>query len=781
MTTANQQITTSFTPPPAASVSIFADSANAKAKVSSYLAVPAGGAPLVSTVNLLRSVSGKGIYATLVGATTLPISLVYATLSGFSAYRQLPTIPDVGTVHGWNLAKNGGFINPVAGEWTLAAQASRVADASSPSGWSLKLIATAGAQDTPQSLTVEAGKVYSIAAQMRSDGTMTAQWLARWLDAGGTQIGADVTIASSTSAVQAEYTLANQTAPGNARTLKCVATSTGAGTALFSCLRVKQQSAAPLAWSSVDHQVVGNQGLAACEATTNAAADADMEAVGTASYTATNATLAKDTTNKFAGSQSLKVTTTAAGGYAAQGAALATGQAVTASIRVIGGDAGTGLALFSTPSNAQIGTTQLNPNTTNWNTLRVSGTIAGGDTGWQVRLIGGTGVGVIANFDNLGVENKVYDTLNSDPSGLAYTATTRAASSDTETLDTGFNIADFGRVVSVRFDHAYNRGGNDRVTWGYFIDGNNRIQASISPGGFVTVTKVRAGVVSSVSDGGVTAPAAGDELSIGFRHNATIGLELQVAKNGGAIATYTTASAEAKNVLTGTPTSTIGYYGGASGFELDGTIGIDRHLSAGATAAQVTTGVGSPYADPTDYEPAVYCFNGQAYQVPVFDDHLVKLGQAYDWRADTSSGGTNAATAQGAATTATVLANSDSWWLKDVQTPAQNVKVPVLNEFPYKVVRPAQIISPIAPASQAETVIYGPTPYGVRSTLKFKYSNPADQVSKEAALRTLLASNDDIWIQSPFGHLAKVKLPAGLDLALHEIFLEGSLSIVEVL
>ena len=138
------------------------------------------------------------------------------------------------------------------------------------------------------------------------------------------------------------------------------------------------------------------------------ATDGDMEAAGTASYTATNCTLAKDAT-AYAGTQSLLGTNTLANGYASQSGSLAAAQVVTVSVRAKGGDAGTQLQIYSTPSNTQLAT-MTNPDTTNWNPLRVSGTIPAADTGYQVRMVNGSGAATACRWDALEIENWTDET-----------------------------------------------------------------------------------------------------------------------------------------------------------------------------------------------------------------------------------------------------------------------------------------------------------------------------------------------------------------------------------
>lgn len=143
--------------------------------------------------------------------------------------------------------------------------------------------------------------------------------------------------------------------------------------------------------------------------TTALVSDGDMEAAGTASYTATSCTLAKDSVTFFAGFQSLQGTNTAANGYASQSGALAAGQIVSIRVRARGGDASTKLQVYATPSSTLLGEMS-NPNTTNWNELFATGKIPVGDTGYQVRMVNGSGAATVARWDELTIENWTDET-----------------------------------------------------------------------------------------------------------------------------------------------------------------------------------------------------------------------------------------------------------------------------------------------------------------------------------------------------------------------------------
>ena len=763
MTVAQQAITTSFTPPPAASIALTADSANAKMKIAAFLAAPASGAPVPSTVNILRR-KGTDAFAALIANLTEPLPVTMATLTGFNAFRQLPDIPDVGTVHGWNLFIDGGATTDT-GWTTVGGTWSNVADALSPSGRAWQVVATAGGQYRYKDYAVEAGRPYSVASQIRSDGTGTALIQMDWLDAAANVVGS-VQSAAQTGTNYAEQTIVNAVAPGTARKGRVyIYITNGAGIAWFTAIRVKQQATAPLAWTAADQQVLGNQGIEIYEAGTNTGgADPDMEAVGTAAYTATASTLTKDTTTKFAGTQSLKVASTGVGGKASISGSLAAAQAITASVRYKGGDATGGLVLVSTPGGTTIGSSL--GAATDWTARSVSGVIAGGDTGWRVDMIAGANT-VVANFDNLWVANQAYDTGNADPSGLAYNTGARTASSVTETLPTGFDWTQgFAIVGTYRPDHAYNRGTPDRYVFELFQDANNRMHLILTSAGTLYFEKVRQGISAPFHDAAATAPAAGDTVAWGCLFIPGTGMYLVLSKNGGAVATYSLTSAEAQlaTFAAGTPTLYIGRYGGGAGNECDGSEGITRIWTTvdSTTLAKVQAAVtgNAPYGAPTDSEAAVWAFNGQAYQVPVVDDHLLKLGTAYDYRGDVNSAGVNAATATGLVSTGTVVALGDSFWLKVPATPTLNLKLPVKYEvgLGYTVPRRSAALEPLSGA--AKIVIQGPNAYGAEITLKLIYAGASGQDVTEAALTALLNLAADVWLQDIYGGLRKVKFPA---------------------
>jgi hypothetical protein len=770
-----QTLSPSFTPPPAAAAWPVTDKAKAKAKVIGYPLAPATGAPVIASFQLNRALSGAAL-AKLLTLPTNPLNAVVPTTqTGHVAYRQCP---NVGLAR--NLVPNGGFQSGSHG-WTLPANASVVVDATSPTGYALRTIATAADQRTIEDIPVEAGKAYSLATQIRGDGTAGGILYITWIDGGGNFL-ANVNTATFTGLAYAEAAIVNTVAPGNARTMRVILYMSAAGIIHFTAVRVMQQAGAPAAWIAAHQQYV-SRGLSIYDAHTNILADPDMEAVGTASWAATAATLTKDTVTFFAGAKSLKVVTTAATGYAAQSGALAAGQAITASVRHKQGT-GTngGIGLFSTPSFTNIGAGTDLATDADWTVRRVSGVIKAGDTGWQMQLQGGAGIGDTSYFDNAAVENWAFDTMNADPSGQAFAVAARTASSNVLPLPTGLDIADFSRVIAVRFDHPYNGPTSDRFLWTLWVDANNYISLrSRGATQVIVLSKVRAGVLSEATDATATAFVAGDTLSIGFRYSASVGLELQISKNGGAVATYTNTSAESKLPIAGTPTNYLGRFG-LVGYEMDGTVGIDRLMKAGLTAATLSARVLDPYGDPDDNDlVAPWSFEGQTVQLPVWDDEAVKLATAHDYRVDTSSTSPNAATAVGQLTRATVPAERDAFWLKDITTPTNNLKLPVRYDagIPFSRPRRAQTLEPLA--GSTKTVNYGAVPYGDDITLTCIFATASELSTVEATLKRLLAVDGAIYYQDRRGGLYKVRFPAGLAFTYQDYeALEAEIRLTEV-
>jgi predicted phage tail component-like protein len=526
-----------------------------------------------------------------------------ATLTGFTAYRQTPE------KIGWNLVENGGFLSG-SSKWTIDANHSVVVDALSPSGRALRSIGVPPGTYPYEEFPVEAGQHYSVAIAQRGDGT-NCGFLARFLNDQGVGVG-DFTASAVTGAAYADVALTNIVAPGNARVLRLyLAYPVGASSIVFAtAARVKQQTAALAAWAAADQQVLTQKGIAIYEAGTNSAADGDMEAVGTASYAATNATLTKDTATVFAGAKALKVVATANGGYASQGAALAAGQAITASVRCKPGGVTSGLKLISTPSNAVIGTST--PGAAgDWQAIRVSGTIAGGDTGWQAQLIAGANTET-SYFDNLAVENKGYDTMNADPSGQAFALAGRTASTHQAPLPAAFDRGDFTIIVAWALDHASTSTpqGNAYVLE-IGVGANDRLICRYVNGTGFDLTKVRAGVVVQANTN--VAFAAGDTLVGAWRFSTGVGMDVWRSVNGSA-ATKATGNATPEGKLpigTGTLSMSLGHDFVSGSAHIDGRIGVVRILAPGATDAQIAAIVAAPYAPQDEsIELAVWRFDG---------------------------------------------------------------------------------------------------------------------------------------------------------------------------
>jgi hypothetical protein len=528
-----------------------------------------------------------------------------ATITGFAAYRQAPE------KIGWNLVINGGYMAGSQG-WTLVAGSTVVADATSPTGYALRIVSSGVYPQNNQVFPVEGGKAYSFAFQHRADGTAIAEVDAQWIDAGGAIISTVVPYGGTSPNVWTEATLNNQVAPGNARSVRLTpTTSSASGIVFITAIRIMQQAGAPAAWLAAHQQTLTQKGLEVYEASTNLAADGDMEAVGTASYAAVGSTLTKDTVTFFAGAKSLKVASTGVDGRAVASGALAAGQAVTASVRAKSGDANCRLKLISTPSNVTIGVEAYNPNTTDWNVLRASGVIAAGDTGWQVFLVAGANT-VVAYFDNFAVENKAYDTMNADPSGQAHAVAGRTVSDVRFPLPAGFDPNAFACVTTIRFDHAWNGlPSHARGILNFFSASNDCICVYLETTGFIYLIKYRGGVQPAIGDGGATVPVAGDTVSVGIRYSTSTGLTLFVSKNGGAVTSYTTATPEA---LIGIPIADLrlgSIFGDVVTYKPDGTYGCVRILKGGLSDATISALMSNPYqAQDETYELAVWRFEG---------------------------------------------------------------------------------------------------------------------------------------------------------------------------
>jgi hypothetical protein len=193
-----------------------------------------------------------------------------ATLSGFSAYREPP---DLGL--GRNMVVNGGFLSGSYG-WTLHANASAIVDLTSPTGYALRLIATAVGQYNSVDFPVEAGKAYSVAMQSRQDGIVRTDLDEVWLDASGAIISAATIITGPSGTGWTESSATNRTAPGNARTLRIRFYASAAGIVHVTAIRVMQQTTAPAAWTAAHQQYV-SRGLSIYEAATNLLTNGDIE------------------------------------------------------------------------------------------------------------------------------------------------------------------------------------------------------------------------------------------------------------------------------------------------------------------------------------------------------------------------------------------------------------------------------------------------------------------------------------------------------------------------
>ena len=184
-----------------------------------------------------------------------------------------------------------------------------------------------------------------------------------------------------------------------------------------------------------------------------------------------------------------------------------------------------------------------------------------------------------------------------------------------------------------------------------------------------------------------------------------------------------------------------------------------RILKGGLTDAQISAFVLNPLQDPTDQDAAVWLFEGQGYQVPVVDDHLIKLGTSYDYRADVNGTGASPATATGQVFSNTLVAAADSIWLKVPSDPTKNLKLRVKYEagLQSKVPRRTTVLEPLS--GPAKIVTQGPSAYGSEITLKLLYSGATGQDVIEAAFTALMNQTADVWLQDLFGGLRKIRFP----------------------
>jgi hypothetical protein len=751
-------------PPRAAAVSLAADTALAKMRVALYPLAPGASDLQPVLADIYRRISGATLWEFLTRVTfTAP-----TTQTGFAAYRQLPE------KIARNLVINGGFVSGSHG-WALHANASVVIDAASPSGYALRTIATGVDMSSSHDIPVEAGKAYSFAAQVRTDGGNGRVEVA-WLDGAGATIS--IVVGSAvTVTVYTESVLANQTAPGNARTARIRFDNPGgAGVFFMTAVRLMQQAGAPAAWTSAHQQYV-SRGLAIYEASTNLAADGDMEAVGTASYTATTATLSKDTTNPFAGAKRLKIVNTSANGRASQTGSLAAAQPISASVRCIGADAGAGIRLVSTPGGTTIAS-DLGASTTDYVVRKVAGVIAGGDTGWRVDLIGGSGAAVTSYFDNLAVENKAYDTMNADPSGQAFALAGRTVSDIRLQLPSAFDPTDFAFVAVVRPDVAYAVAKDYGILYTE-VDANNSFALRLlkASGNGVSIVKVRSGVtlqLMTVAQGWNT----GDTVAVAGKFRAGTGLTVFVSINGAAVSTAADATPEAQIAIVGAPTllQLIGY----SAQQLLGTIGVARILKGGLSDATISALVSDPYQQPTADDLAVWNFEGATLTVPSYDDRFVRLGKTYEYRADTTSATPPATMATGQISSGVVAALVDSFWLKHPDDDTFDLKLFPLyaDKWAYDIPREATIVSPIGGGFKIAELAAS------RAGAEFGGIHclwPTGSEATKLALEALQNAEDPLVLQDPFGASRRVVFAGSARYVEHpEGWLEATLPLVEV-
>jgi O-antigen ligase len=146
-----------------------------------------------------------------------------------------------------NLARNGGFDGLVGWSYDPATTAvTRVDDPMSVTGHALRKETTAKYQDVSQGIPVVAGRTYSFAAQIRTDGT-PALLIIHWRDGYETTIGqAGTEEVRSTS--WTELQLLAQTAPPNAARAYLYLANRDAGEQLFTAIRMVEGTSVP-PWS----------------------------------------------------------------------------------------------------------------------------------------------------------------------------------------------------------------------------------------------------------------------------------------------------------------------------------------------------------------------------------------------------------------------------------------------------------------------------------------------------------------------------------------------------
>jgi hypothetical protein len=399
-------------------------------------------------------------------------------------------------------------------------------------------------------------------------------------------------------------------------------------------------------------------------------------------------------------------------------------------------------------------------------------------------LVGG-GNAVTSYWDNFAVENKAYDTMNADPSGQAFALAGRTVSVNVVAAPSAFSVSDFAALAVVRFDHAYSvTRAVDRYLVEVYVDGNNRVALVFSQGSVAFgVAKVRNGAVAQILETVPSNFAAGDTIAVAMKVSPTAGLTLYVSKNGAAVTTQTIATPEALLSITGTPTVGIGKYGGGTGQEPDATFGTVRILKGGLSDATISARVLDPYGVPDDNDLAVWGFEGFAFQVPAYNDRLVKLGTSYDYRTVGTAAAATPTQSTGEQISGSVAASAvDAWWLRDATDSTKDVQLYVRHDTGYEFERgrPTSVGTPLQGGPRS--VIYGATPFGDEGRLALIYPTAALRDSTEAALKTLLATNNATWLQDPFGGLRRVRISAPIRFRpqLTPADLESDLDFIEV-
>lgn len=170
------------------------------------------------------------------------------TVETFEAELRRQGLADDGPGDSENMTRNGGFDGLVGWSFDSATTAvTRIDDPSSVTGQVLRKETTANYQDVSQGISVVAGRTYSFAAQIRTDGT-PALLIIHWRDGHETTIDqAGTEEVRSTSWTESQ--LLAQTAPPTATRAYLYLSNRGAGEQLFTAIRMVEGAKVP-PWSA---------------------------------------------------------------------------------------------------------------------------------------------------------------------------------------------------------------------------------------------------------------------------------------------------------------------------------------------------------------------------------------------------------------------------------------------------------------------------------------------------------------------------------------------------